>query len=272
LDGSTLDVADTEENETEFGRPPASRGASAYPQLRFVALLENGTHVLLGGRMGSYATGEITLAKEVVPQLKPGMLCLADRFFFGFTLWTKAQASGCDLLWRVRKHLRLEVHERLSDGSYLSAIYPSEKDARHKTKGVRVRVIDYQLQGIPGAEPIYRLVATILDPLRAPAEELAALYHERWEIENTFDELKTHLRGRQIVLRSKTPELVRQEFYGFLLAHFAVRQLMHEAALSVAEDPDRLSFLHAVRVVRRKLSVWDAIPPSGEKKPAPHDS
>jgi hypothetical protein len=257
LDGSTLDVADTEENENEFGRPAASRGASAYPQLRFVALLENGTHVLLGGRMGSYATGEITLAKAVVPQLKPGMLCLADRFFFGFTL---------------RKHLRLEVHERLSDGSYLSTIYPSEKDARHKTKGVRVRVIDYQLQGIPDAEPIYRLVTTILDPLRAPAEELAALYHERWEIENTFDELKTHLRGRQIVLRSKTPELVRQEFYGFLLAHFAIRQLMHEAALSVAEDPDRLSFLHAVRVIRRKLSVWDAIPPSGEKKPSPHDS
>jgi Transposase DDE domain len=137
--------------------------------------------------MGSYATGEITLAKEVVPQLKPGMLCLADRFFFGFKLWTKAQASGCDLLWRVRKHLRLEVHERLSDGSYLSAIYPSEKDARHKTKGVRVRVIDYQLQGIRDAEPIYRLVTTILDPLRAPAAELAALYHERWEIENTFE-------------------------------------------------------------------------------------
>jgi hypothetical protein len=272
LDGSTLDVADTEENENEFGRPPASRGASAYPQLRFVALLENGTHVLLSGRMGSYRTGEITLAKEVVPQLKPGMLCLADRFFFGFTLWTKAQASGCELLWRARKHLRLEVLERRSDGSYLSVIYPSQKDARHKTKGVRIRVIDYQLEGIPDAEPIYRLVTTILDPLQAPAQELAALYHERWEIENTFDELKTHLRGRQIVLRSKTPELVRQEFYGFLLAHFAVRELMHEAALSVAEDPDRLSFLHAVRVVRRKLSVWDAIPPSGEKKPPPRHS
>jgi hypothetical protein len=267
-----LDVADTEKNENEFGRPSASRGASACPQLRFVALLENGTHVLLGGRMGSYATDEITLAQEVVPQLKPGMLCLADRFFFGFALWTKAQATGCELLWRVRQHLRLEVQERLSDGSYLSAIYPSEKDARQRTKGVRVRVIDYQLKGIPDAEPIYRLVTTILGPLQAPAEELAALYHQRWEIENTFDELKTHLRGRQIVLRSKTPELVRQEFYGFLLAHFAVRQLIDEAALSVAEDPDRLSFLPAVRVVRRKVSVWDAIPPSGEKNPPPHDS
>lgn len=272
LDGSTLDVADTEENENEFGRPPASRGSSAYPQLRFVSLLENGTHVLLGCRMGSYSTGEITLAKEVIPQLKPGMLCLADRFFFGFTLWTKAQATGCALLWRVRKHLRLEVLQRLSDGSYISAIYPSEKDARHKTKGVRIRVIDYQLEGIPDAEPIYRLVTTILDPVEAPAEELAALYHERWEIENTFDELKTHLRGRQMILRSKTPELVRQEFYGLLLAHFAVRGLMHEAALSVAEDPDRLSFLHAVRVVRRKLSVWDAISPSGQKNPAPRHS
>jgi hypothetical protein len=272
LDGSTLDVAATEENEGAFGRPPASPGASAYPQLRFVALLENGTHVLLGGRMASYATNEIILAKEVITQLKPGMLCLADRFFFGFTLWTKAQASGCDLLWRVRKHLRLEVRERWSDGSYSSAIYPSEKDARHKSNGVRVRVIDYQLEGIPEAAPIYRLVTTILDPLQAPAEELAALYHERWAIENTLDEWKTHLRGRQIVLRSKTPELVRQEFYGFLLAHFAVRQLMHEAAWSVAEDPDRLSFLHAVRVVRRKLSVWEAISPSGEKKLPPPDS
>src|SRR6202521_4660353 len=272
LDGSTLDVADTEENEKKFGRRAASRGASAYPQLRFVALLENGTHVLLSGRMGSYRTGEITLAKEVVRQLQPGMLCLADRFFFGFTLWTKAQASGCELLWRVRKHLRLEVLERRSDGSYLSVIYPSAKDARHKTKGVRIRVIDYQLEGIPDAEPMYRLVTTILDPLQAPAQELAALYHERWEIENTFDELKTPLRGRQILLRSKTPELVQQEFYGFLLAHFVVRELMHEAALSVAEDPDRLSFLHEVHVVRSKLSVWDAIPPSSEKKPPPRHS
>ncbi len=272
LDGSTLDVADTRENEKKFGRPPASRGASAYPQLRFVSLLENGTHVLFACRMGSYATGEISLAQEVIPQLKPGMLCLADRFFFGFRLWTLAQASGCELLWRVRKHLRLEVVERLSDGSYLSAIYPSEKDGRHKTNGVRVRVIDYQLEGIPNAEPVYRLVTTILDPVQAPAEQLAALYHERWEIENTFDELKTHLRGRQIVLRSKTPELVRQEFYGLLLAHFAIRGLMHEAALYAGEDPDRLSFLHAVRVVRRKLLAWDAIPPSGEKKPSPRHS
>jgi IS4 transposase len=128
-----------------------------------------------------------------------------------------------------------------------------------------VRVIEYQLKGVPGAEPIYRLLTTILDPDKAPAQELAALYHERWEIETAFDELKTHLRGAKIVLRSKTPDLVKQEFYGLLMAHFAVRGLMHEAALRTKEDPDRLSFIHAVRVVRRKLPAFHAIPPRGAK-------
>lgn len=125
-----------------------------------------------------------------------------------------------------------------------------------------VRVVDYRLDGVDGAEPISRLVTTILDPERAPAEELAALDHERWEIETAFDELKTHLRGARIVLRSKTPDLVRQEFYGLLMAHFAIRSLIHEAALKADEDPDRLSFLHAVRVIRRKLPAFVAIPPS----------
>ena len=128
-----------------------------------------------------------------------------------------------------------------------------------------VRVIDYQLDGVADAEPVYRLVTTILDYEKAPAKELAALYHERWEIETALDELKTHLRGSQIVLRSKTPDLVRQEFYGFMMAHFAIRGLMHQAALKANEDPDRLSFLHAVRVVRRKLPTYNAIPPSGQE-------
>jgi Transposase DDE domain len=161
--------------------------------------------------------------------------------------------------------MRLACEKRLSDGSYLSRIYPSERDWRHKTNGIVVRVIDYQLEGVEGAEPIYRLVTTILDHEKAPAQDLAALYHERWEIETALDELKTHLRGAKIVLRSKTPDLVRQEFYGLLMAHFAIRGLMHEAALKAKEDPDRLSFLHAVRVVRRKLPVFSAIPPSAEE-------
>jgi len=265
LDGSTFDVADEKVNEDAFSRPGASRGASAYPQIRFVSLLENGTHVLFGSQMEGYRTGEITLAKAVLPRLRKGMLCLADRNFFGFELWQLAQGTGADLLWRMKKNMRMACEKRLPDGSYLSRVYPSERDWRRQTNGIVLRVIDYRLEGIEGAEPIYRLASTILDPGKAPAGELAALYHERWEIETAFDELKTHLRGAQIVLRSKTPDLVRQEFYGLMMAHFAIRGLMHEAALKADEDPGRLSFLHAVRVVRRKLHDYGAIPPSAEE-------
>jgi Insertion element 4 transposase N-terminal/Transposase DDE domain len=264
VDGSTMDVADEQTNARAFGRPGASRGVSAYPQLRFVSLVENGTHVLFGTQMGDYAIGETTLAKAVLRALREGMLCLADRQFFGFALWEQARSTSADLLWRIKRNSRLPCEKRLADGSYLSRIYPSQNDQRRQRNGVIVRVIDYQLHGVPNAEPIYRLVTSILDPEQAPAAELAALYHERWEIETALDELKTHLRGAKIVLRSKTPELVRQEFYGLMMAHFAVRGLMHEAALKANEDPDQLSFLHAVRVVRRKLPAFHAIPPSTE--------
>ena len=215
--------------------------------------------------MGGIKTGEITLAKEVLGSVHKGMLCLADRNFFGFELWNQAGETGADLLWRVKKNLRLPCEKRLPDGSYLSRIYASQKDQRHGKNGVTVRVIEYKLEGIPGAERIYRLLSTIVDHGSAPAAELAALYHERWEIETALDELKTHLRGSRIVLRSKTPDLVRQEFYGLMMAHFAVRGLMHEAALRADEDPDRLSFLHAVRVVRRKIARFASLPPSGQE-------
>ena len=265
LDGSTLAVADERENARVFGRPANQGGPGAYPQIRFVALLENGTHVLFGTRLGSYATGENTLAEGVVAELQKGMLCLADRGFFSYGLWKRARAGGADLLWRVKKDLRFAVEQVLPDGSYLSRTYPSGRARRQGAAGVRVRVIEYRLEGVAEAEPAYRLLTTLLDPAAAPAEELAALYHERWEIEGALDELKTHLRGAQIVLRSKTPDLVRQEFYGLLLAHFALRGLMHEAALKAGEDPDRLSCVHAVRVVRRKLPLYSALPPSAEE-------
>jgi hypothetical protein len=205
LDGSTLDVADTAENDKAFGRPGSSRGSSAF-------------------------------------RLRQGMLCMADRFFPGYKLWQAAAKTGADLLWRVRHNARLDLDKRLPDGSYLSRIYASTTDRQHKRQGIVVRVIEYRLADVADAEPLYRLMTTILDHEQAPANELAALYHERWEIETTLDELKTHLRGAQIVLRSKTPELVRQEFFGLLMAHFAIRGLMHEAALKADEDPDRLSF------------------------------
>ena len=261
IDGSTLDVADTEENLAHFGRQQSSRGQSAFPQLRFVALCENGTHSIFAVRMGSYETHETTLAADLLADLKPGMLCLADRLYPNFKLWQKAARAGASLLWRTRSNADLPVEEVLGDGSYLSRIYPSEKDKRKKRAGITVRVIEYTLEGVEGAEPIYRLMTTLLDSARHPALELASLYPERWEVELTLDEFKTHMRGGQVVLRSKTPELVRQEFCAMMLAHRAVRCLMNEAALHQNIDPDRLSFTHAIRVVRRKLAAMPALSP-----------
>jgi len=264
LDGSTFDVADEVVNAEAFGRPGASRGKSGFPQLRFVSLVESGTHVLFGAEQGPYTVSEIELARSVVTRLRPQMLCLADRNFYGFALWSQAADTGAELLWRMKSNAVLPCRQRLEDGSYLSKIYPTTKDRRHDRRGRDVRVVEYTLEGVEDPEPLYRLLTTILDPTAAPAQELAALYHERWEIETAFDELKTHLRGRGIVLRSKTPELVRQEFYGLLLAHFALRGIMHEAALHADLDPDELSFVHTVRVVKRKIITADSFSPSGE--------
>lgn len=261
IDGSTLDVADTAKNAEAFGRPGASRGKSAFPQIRFVSLVENGTHVLFGTQAGGYHESEIALSRKLVGALKKGMLCLADRNFFSYSMWKQSQATGADLLWRVKKNMKLPCLKRLGDGSYLSNIYASDKDRRHGRDGIEVRVIEYTLEGVAEAEPIYRVITTIPDSSDAPAKELAALYHDRWEIETAFDEFKTHLRGQNIVLRSKRPDLVIQEFYGFLMAHFAIRGIMHEAALKADVDPDRLSFAHSVRVIRRKLPQFAAIPP-----------
>ena len=273
IDGSTLDVADTPENEEAFGRPGASKGTTSFPKLRFVSLVENGTHVLFGSRHGPYLnSSEAALAPEVVKSLSPGMLCIADRGFFSYALWKLAAGTAADLLWRVKKDLVLPCVERLEDGSYLSKVYPSPKDRKHDRAGIMVRVMEYQLEGtatLKGGQDVYRLITTLLDPEPAPAPELAALYHERWEVESAFDELKTHLRGRNIVLRSRTPELVVQEFYGLLLAHYAVRGLMHEAALGADIDPDTISFVHTVRVVRRKLPRYAVFPPSGRSDGAP---
>ena len=251
LDGSTLDVADTAENDKAFGRPGSSRGSSAFPKIRFVALLENGTHVLWGPHMDRYATDELTLAEKAIPSLRKGMLCMADRFFPSYKLWRTAAKTGADLLWRTRQNARLDAEKRLPDGSYLSRIYASSGDRRKKRNGIVVRVIDYRLKNVREAEPLYRLITTIR--------------------QTTLDELKTHLRGAQIVLRSKTPELVRQEFFGLLMAHFAIRGLMHEAALKADEDPDRLSFVHSVHVVQRRMARYASIPPSAEKSLPPRD-
>jgi hypothetical protein len=260
LDGFTLETPDTEANQAAFGRPESPAGGeSAYPRLRGVGLVEVGTHVLFGAVLGSYATGEITLAKEVVPHLRPGMLCLADRYVPGHALWKQAVDTKAALLWRVREKIHFPVDELLPDGSYRSRFHERWDRGKPRGEGIPVRVIDYRLEG---KEPTYRLITSLLDPGTAPAAELAALYHERWEFETALDEFKTHLRGARTVLRSQTPELVQQEVYGILLVHFALRGLMHEAALRAGRDPDRISFTHTVNVVRRTLPRFAALPPS----------
>ena len=260
LDGTTVDVADVPDNVAAFGRPAASRGRSSFPQLRLVALTETGPRAMIAVAAADFATGEPTLARRVIGALSPEMLCLADRGLIGFAPWSQACATGAALLWRVRKNQVFPCHQRLPDGSYLSKLYASSKH-RRRDDGLVVRVIAYRLDGVPGAEPLYRLITTLRDPATAPAAELAALYHERWESETAFAELKTSLPGGRLVLRSKTPELVWQEFYGLLLAHYAIRRLMHEASAGVSWDPDRLSFIHAVRIVRRNLPFHAAFSP-----------
>jgi hypothetical protein len=182
-----------------------------------------------------------------------------------FDLWRRAAATGAALLWRAGVTFTLPILERFSDGSYRSVLRWNASSKSTDRTPISVRVIEYTLPEMPADTRSYRLV-TSLEPARAPATELATLYHERWEMETAFDELKTHLRGGQRVLRSKTPDLVRQEAWGFLLAHFALRALIHEAALGAlprARDPDTLSFTHALRTTRRTLPHVAAVPPSG---------
>lgn len=275
LDGTTLDVGDTAANAAAFGRPASARGANAtgaFPQLRLVGLLENGTHAIIGAQLGAYHTHERVLATEVLVGLTGEMLCLADRGFLSFDLWRAASATGAALVWRAPASVTLPVHERFADGSYRSALRWNAGCTSRDRTPQPVRVVEYTVTG--GRAPVtrYRLVTSLLEPARAPAAELAALYHERWEIETAFDELKTHLRGARRVLRSKTPDLVRQEAWGFLLTHYALRALMHEAALGAlprARDPDTMSFTHTLQVTRRTLSHVAAIPPSGPDAPAP---
>ncbi len=261
VDGTTMEVPDSEANREEFGLPYAERGESAYPRVRITGLVETGTHVHFAAQVGPYSTGEVTMAREIVKRLKPGMLCLADRYFYGFALWEQARAQGAELVWRVRSNIRLPCDKVLKDGSFLSRIYPPREKGRPRGEGVVVRVLEYWITNDEGKQKLYRLITTILDPDQAPAVELIQLYLERWEFETALDEWKTHLRGARTVLRSQTPELIRQECYGLLLAHFALRGMMHEAALRGGRDPDRLSFIHAVRVVHRSMPRFAALSP-----------
>jgi Insertion element 4 transposase N-terminal/Transposase DDE domain len=265
IDGTCLDVADTPANEAEFGRPGTSRGegAGAFPQVRLVALAECGTHALTAAVMGACTTGETTLTRGLLGSLQPGMLVLADRNFYSLGLWNESRETGADLLWRTKAGHVLRPHEQLPDGSWLARLRRFSNYHMRPTD-VAVRVIDYAVNdpGRPQAEPRYRLITTILDADAAPAAELAALYPQRWEFETALDELKTHQRGPRVVLRSKMPDGVIQEIYGYLCVHYAIRWLMHAVALDADADPDRLSFTRTLRAARRTTGSHPGFSPS----------
>ena len=252
IDGTVLDLADSMANAEFFGRPASSRGdKSAFPQARVVAFAECGTHAILDAETGPCTTSEIALSRELLGRLEPGMLVLADRGFYGFRLWHQAAATGVDLLWRVKTNLRPRYVETLADGSWLARIIPTSGPNRATTEPLIVRVVDYTIDDGRDNPESYRLLTTILDPSEASAEDLAAAYSERWEIESTFKELKTHQRGPKAVLRSKSPDLILQEIWGHLCCHYAIRTLMADTAAHAGRDPDRVSFIAALRIARR---------------------
>jgi Insertion element 4 transposase N-terminal len=271
IDGFVLDIPDTDDNVATFDRSQSGPHPSAYPQVRVVGLGECGSHAITAAALGSCRTGEETLAAELVDSFEPDMLVMADRNFYGYPLWRKAVDTGADLLWRVTSHVQLPVVTTLPDGSYLSVVFRPKLRAYHRkalidavragesvhpAQALVVRVIEYDVPDREGngKDEIIRLITTILDPRDVPAVELAAAYHERWEYEGLVDEVKTHQRGPARVLRSKSPEMVKQEVWAFLLTHYCVRHLMCRAADEADVDPDRLSFIRSLRVIRRQVT------------------
>lgn len=278
LDGTLIDVPDTEENRSFFGKTSNQNQADAgYPKLRAVSLVECGTHVLHATELGWFKKrsadvkkssepcdseeaggddrhSEKYLAGLLLPKFDKSMLVLADRGFFSFTLWCSAAKTGAALCWRIKDDVGVTIKNKLPDGSKLGVLVRGAKQ-------VQVRLIEYT---VDGSDEVIRLITNILDHHKAPAKALGSLYHERWEIETTYKELKKHLNLSRLTLRSKTPELVNQEFWALLLTHYAIRGVMHEAALQADEDPDRISFTHSVNVIRRHLPRFGAFPPAAD--------
>lgn len=273
IDGVRIDVPDSAANLAAFGKYEGGT-RRPFPQLHAVGLGECGTHAVVAAELGTIYDGERKLAGQLVGALTPDMLVLADRGYFSFELWQQFMVTGAQLLWRVPAGIKLPVTEVLSDGSYLSEIVARRArgssyriplsavaDPREATH-IPVRVIEYTING-PGGDhsETFRLVSTVLDPNQATGLELAATYQQRWEYEMWLREIETQLLQPGAGLRSKTPELVRQEMWGLLLAHYAIRKLMAEAADTVDVDPDRLSFIRTLNIIRRQVINQAAFSP-----------
>ncbi|MEV6537340.1 IS4 family transposase, partial [Streptomyces sp. NPDC051639] len=266
IDGFVLDVPDTPANDAEFGRSGGTRNPAPFPQVKIVGLGECGTHAIVAARLAPWRTDEGTLARDLVADFESGMLVTADRGFYAYRLWEEAAATGADLLWRMPDGPHLPVVRPLKDGSYESFLLDPKVRGRRATQrhrgsarieepsGILVRVVEYEVTNRDGKGEIFCLITTIMDPDEASSAELAAAYAERWEFESSLDEIKTHQRGRGSVLRSKSPDMIEQEIWALLLTHYAVRHLMCEAADQADIDPDRLSFIRSLRVIRRQIT------------------
>ena len=274
IDGVKLNVPETPANADGFPRPGAL-DKRPYPQVQVVGLGECGTHAVVAAEIGTLSEGERELAEKLATSLEPGMLVIADRGLFSFQLWAEFMATGADLLFRIASFVRLPRGEELPDGSYLSEISSrlvrssgyriplAAVDNPRRATHIPVRVIEYTVNdGTEDREPeVFRVITTILDPEDVTAPEIAAAYHERWEYEIALREIETQMLESGYGLRSKSPELVRQEIWGLLLAHYSIRSLMAEAAESAGIDPDRLSFIRSINVVRRQVTSQAAFSP-----------
>ncbi|MGH3709257.1 MAG: IS4 family transposase [Pseudonocardiaceae bacterium] len=276
IDGLVLDVPDTPVNDEAFGRSGNAQAPGPFPQVRLVALGECGTHAAVNAELGGVTTGERTLAAALIARFTAGMLVLADRNFYSYQAWCQAVTTGAELLWRVTANLTLPVLEWLPDGSYRSVVInqnprPTPRGA-HRRGGHRWRPRPDPGHSGPGrrvhdrkparGEELFCLITTITDHELAPALDLAKAYNERWEIELSFNEIETHQTGHSRVLRSKTPELVKQEIWSLLLTHYAIRHVMKDAADTVGTDPDDLSFIRGYRAIRRQVPNQAGFSPS----------
>lgn len=281
IDGMVFDVPDTAENAEAFGRPCGG----AFPQARVVTLVESGSHCELGAVIGAVAgkgSGERAGAKQLIGLLEQDMLLLADRGFYSFELWCQACQTGAGLLWRLGEGTGLGRVEYLGDGSYTALLYaPRIRAPRraelleiarsggdltaHRDACRLVRVVEYTVADRGGAQDgdreLFCLITSLLAPSEATPVQLAEAYHGRWEHEAANDQVKTEMRGPGKILRSKTPDLVRQEIYGYLLAHYAVAALICRAATETDTDPDRIKFAASLRHVRLEISDPQAFSP-----------
>jgi hypothetical protein len=261
VDGTVLDVPDSQANAKVFGYPSSRPGTkAAFPKVRLVMLIEAGTHLIVDALLCPYRIGERVRAKKLLRSVSKDMLLMWDRGLHSYAMVQATLATGCDYLGRVPANVKFRVEKVLDDGSYISWIHPDGKAKKKGATKMAVRVIEYTIDSEQGQQT-YRLITSLLDTALFPALLLATEYHQRWEIENTIDELKTHLNGRKTPIRSLNPREVVQEIYGWLLGHYAVRCLMFQAAQQVGISPLRLGFTGTLKVIRRAISDFQDIQP-----------